>query len=132
MAPGIPHPHRRQQKVETDDPIDHELPGEHWRPHFEQAMRETFSHYVGPPVPFEDANPHECCEAVWSVFGIEVTPAGLAAATDEQVAAIAQEFAQLGNGEAPPVGCIRQAIADTLARWPVGSLGEHPEPRDTP
>jgi hypothetical protein len=98
--------------------------GEDWRPDFEQAMGETFGWYVRPQVPFEEASPHNCCEAVWSVLGTEVTPRGLAVATDEQVAAIAQAFARLGEGGAPPAARIRQAIADTLALWPVGSLGE--------
>jgi hypothetical protein len=36
--------------------------GEHWRPDFEQALGETFGDFVSPPVSFEDASPHECCE----------------------------------------------------------------------
>ena len=39
--------------------------GEDWRPDFEQALGETFGDYVSPPVPFEDASPHECCEVVY-------------------------------------------------------------------
>ena len=39
---------------------------EDWRPDFEQALGETFGDYVSPPVPFEDASPHECCEVVWA------------------------------------------------------------------
>jgi hypothetical protein len=101
-------------------------PGEQWRPDFEQAMGETFGWYVRPQAPFDEASPHNCCEAVWSVLGAEVTPAGLAAATPEQVAAIARAFARLGDGEAPPVERIRQAIADTLARWPWGRSASRP------
>jgi len=33
--------------------------GEDWRPDFEQALGETFGDYVSPPVPFEDASPHD-------------------------------------------------------------------------
>lgn len=49
--------------------------GEDWRPDFEQAVGETFGEFVSPPVPFEDASPHECCEVVWAVAGRRVTPA---------------------------------------------------------
>ncbi len=49
-----------------------------WRPDFEQALGESFGEAVCPPVPFEDASPHECCEVVWAVAGADVTPTMLA------------------------------------------------------
>jgi hypothetical protein len=98
--------------------------GEDWRPDFEQALGETFGDYVSPPVPFEDASPHECCEVVWAVVGRNVTPARLAALDDNQVSNLARKFGEYFECDAPTVEQIREAIAKTLARWPVGSLGE--------
>ena len=98
--------------------------GEKWRPEFEQAMGETFSESVSPPVPFEDASAHECCEVIWSVAGVAVTPRTLAALSDGQIAALSQRFGEYFGTEAPAVARIRDAIDRTLARWPVGSLGE--------
>jgi hypothetical protein len=94
---------------------------------FEQALGETFSEHVCPPVPFEDASPHECCEVVWSVVGDDVTPARLAALTRAEIASLAKEFGDYFESDAPAVKQVKEAIAQTLARWPVGSLGEKVE-----
>ena len=94
------------------------------RPDFEQAMGETFSTFVCPPVPFEDASAHECCEVVWSVVGRTVTPSDLAALTSTQITALSKQFGEYFGSQSPSVEQIQDAIADTLARWPVGSLGE--------
>jgi hypothetical protein len=101
--------------------------GEAWRPDFEQALGETFGEFVSPPVPFEDASPHECCEVVWAVAGRGVTPARLAALDDGQVSELARKFGEYFECDAPTVERVRDAIAHTLARWPVGSLGERGE-----
>ena len=101
--------------------------GEQWRSDFEQALGETFAEFVSPPVPFEDASSHECCEVAWSVAGRDVTPARLAHLRREQVAALARKFGEYFGGEAPTVDQVRDAIAATLARWPVGFLGESGE-----
>jgi hypothetical protein len=95
-----------------------------WRPDFEQALGETFSAFVSPPLPFEDATPHECCEVVWLVAGRDVTPARLAALTQPEVVTLARKFGEYFESDAPSVQQIKDAIAETLARWPVGSLGE--------
>jgi len=100
--------------------------GEEWRNDFEQAMGESFGEWVSPPVPFEDASPHECCEVVWSVAGHDVTPAVLAGLDEPTVAALAREFGEHFGCEPPSVAQVREAIGHTLARWPVGSLGETP------
>jgi hypothetical protein len=99
--------------------------GEEWRPDFEQAMGETFGEFVCPPVPFEDTSPHECCEVVWEVAGRNVTPTDLAALSEGQIADLCRRFSAYFNCEPPAVEQIRDAIAHTLARWPVGSLGEN-------
>jgi hypothetical protein len=94
------------------------------RPDFEQALGEEFGEAVSPPVPFEDASPHECREVVCEVLGDDVTPTRLATATDTEVAEIARLFGEFGECKAPTARKIRTAVAQTLARWPVGSLGE--------
>ncbi len=98
--------------------------GEDWRPDFEQAMGKTFGEFVCPPVPFEDATPHECCEVVWSVAGTNVTPTDLAALTEAQLVVLSQKFGEYFASPSPSVEQIKEAIAHTLARWPAGSLGE--------
>ena len=97
---------------------------ENWRPDFEQAMGETFGEFVSPRVPFDDASSHECCEVVWAVVGDSVTPAQLAALTAAEVSALAGKFGEYFECDSPTVEQVKNAIAQTLARWPVGSLGE--------
>jgi hypothetical protein len=98
--------------------------GEDWRPDFEQAMGETFGEAITPPVPFESASAHECCEVIWAQLGNKVTPRSLTQLADEQIAGLSQKFGEYFECNAPPVEKIRDAIARTLARWPIGSLGE--------
>jgi hypothetical protein len=97
---------------------------EQLRADFETAMGETFGESVSPPVEFEDASPHECCEVVWKVVGRNVTPRMLAELTDEQVFALSKKFGEYFETDSPTVERIKEAIRRTLARWPVGSLGE--------
>ncbi len=103
-----------------------------WRPDFEQALGETFGDSVCPPVPFYDASPHECCEAVWSFAGRDVTPARLDALTADQVAGLARSFGVYFACDPPTVEQVKHAIARTLARWPVESLDEQREPDGLP
>jgi hypothetical protein len=91
-------------------------------------LGETFGDYVSPPVPFEDASPPECCEVVWAVAGRDVTPARLAALSEKQVSSLARKFGEYFECDSPTVEQVRDAIAHTLARCPVGSLGEPAEP----
>ena len=95
-----------------------------WRAAFEQALGETFGEYVSPPVPFEDASPHECCEVVWHVVGCNVTPETLAAIGDAKIEELARSFGEDFECDPPTADQIRNAISQTLARWPVGSLGK--------
>ena len=87
-------------------------------------MGESFGEFVSPPVPFDVASPHECCEVVWSVAGYEVNPAQLAALNEAQLVTLAKKFGEYFESDAPTVEQVKDAIADTLARWPVGSLDE--------
>jgi hypothetical protein len=98
--------------------------GEEWRPDFETGMGEIFGGFVSPPVPFADASPHECCEVIWLVAGSDVTPRSLAALQDAQIVALSQKFGEYFGCQSPSVDKIKEAIAETLAAWPVGSLGE--------
>ncbi len=91
---------------------------------FEQAMGESFGQFVSPPVPFEDASPHECCEVVWGVAGRNVTPADLSALAKFRVVELSFGFGTYFDCDPPAVEQIQSAIANTLVRWPVGSLGE--------
>ena len=97
--------------------------GEDWRPDFEQAMGETFGEAITPPLILE-AHRHQCCEVIWSFLGNKVTPRSLTLLTDEQIVTLSHKFGEYFDCESPPVEKIREAIARTLARWPIGSLDE--------
>ncbi len=95
------------------------------RSDFNQAFGESFGESVSPPIPFENASPHECCEALWAVLGTNITPTQLAQLSPETIAAIAHQFGEYFECEAPTVEQIENAIAQTLFRWPIGSLDEN-------
>ena len=95
------------------------------RTEFEQALGETFGEFVSPPVPFEDASPHECCEVIWHVVGDDVTPAMLAALNDTKIEELAKSFGEDFECDPPTVDQIRDAISHTLARWPIRSLDKN-------
>jgi hypothetical protein len=98
---------------------------------FEQAMGEEFSEFVSPPVSREDGSPHECCEAIWKVLGRKVTPSTLDSLQYAQMVALSESFGRYFETDAPSVERIKDAIAGTLARWPVGSLGEKRETHES-
>ena len=94
------------------------------RPDFEQAMGESFGDHLCPPVRFEDASAHECCEVLWRSVGRDVTPAKLASLENEQISELSKMFGRYFESEPPTTEQIRAAITATLRRWPVGALGE--------
>jgi hypothetical protein len=98
--------------------------GEQRRADFEQAVGECFAECVSPPVPFEDVSAHECCEPVWAVAGRHVTPRSLASLTEDQIDSLSKKIGDWFNSPAPAVEQVREAIARTLTRWPIGSLGD--------
>lgn len=64
---------------------------------FEQAMGEEFAECLTPPLPFEDASAHECCEVIWKVLGNEVDPDRLAVLSADDIAALAAGFISRSN-----------------------------------
>lgn len=94
------------------------------RQDFEQALGESFGECVSPPVPFEDASPHECCEVIWAAIGVDVTPTQLSELSEAEIASLAMQFGKYFEVESPAPKQIKAAIERTLARWPIGSLGE--------
>ncbi len=91
------------------------------RQDFDQAMGESFASFVSPPVQWEDASPHECCEAIWTVLGFDVTPELLASLNNEKIEDIRIAFGTYFECEQPTTQNIIDAIAATLSRWPIGS-----------
>ncbi len=87
-------------------------------------MGEEFGNLVSPPVPFLEASPQECCEAIWRVLGENVTPTILAKLNQSGYQSIAVSFGEWFECEAPPTMQIAEAVARTLSRWPPGSLNE--------
>jgi hypothetical protein len=61
---------------------------------------------------------------VWSVAGRDVTPVRLATLTQPQVVELARKFGEYFESDAPSADQTNDAIAQTLASWPVGSLDE--------
>ena len=90
---------------------------------FLTAMGESFAEAVCPPVPWDEASPHECCQAIWSVLSRRVTPDSLGSLNDDNIGALAEAFAKHFESAPPSRAQVRRAVAATLARWPVGSLG---------
>jgi hypothetical protein len=86
---------------------------------FVTALGEEFCETLGPIVGFETISPHASYEVFRRVFREDPSPQFLAALTDEQWerlrAGWEEYFGQCGIAAAP----IRQAVARTLARWPV-------------
>jgi len=93
------------------------------RADFLVAMGESFGDHVVPPIAWERASPHECCEAISSCLGDDVTPTVLASLDDEGVVRLARAFGEYFESPEPSPEQIRSAIRSTLSRWPVGSLG---------
>lgn len=91
---------------------------------FEAALGESFGEHVSPPVPFEDASAHECCEVIRLVLGNTITPERLAKLDGSEVFALAHRFGEYFECEPPSDAQVRASISRTLARWPIGSLGE--------
>ena len=99
------------------------MASESWRADFERAMGECFGEAVSPPVPFDEASPHECCEVIWEVIGRDVTPAALQALSEARLEELAIAFGRYFECEAPSAEQVRTGISRTLARWPVDSSG---------
>jgi hypothetical protein len=99
-------------------------PDDQKRDDFIVAMGESFSDSICPPVPNEEASPHECCNAVCSVLGRNVTPTTLARLSEVRLVALAIGIGEYFECEAPREEQVEDAIARTLDRWPAGSLGE--------
>ena len=91
------------------------------RKDFEQAMGEEFAECVSPPVPFEDASAHECCEVIWDQIGADISPRVLAALTAEQIEQLRNAFGRYFECDSPSLSQIKAAIAATIARWPIDS-----------
>lgn len=77
---------------------------------FETAMGETFGECVSPPIPFEEADIHECCEVMWSILGADITPTTLSLLTEDQMEGLRQEFGTYFASEAPTMEQIQKAI----------------------
>ena len=72
------------------------------------------------PATFEDASPHECCEAVRDVLGPEAAPPVLAALDENGLRRLAGALGAWFGVEPPALPKVRQAVGRTLARWPAG------------
>ena len=94
------------------------------RPDFEQSVGETFGDFICPPVPFEDASAHECCEVIKEVFGDGVSSENFASVDDEDIFRLAAAFGRYFDVEPPSAEQVRNAVRQIAKRWPPGSLHE--------
>ena len=85
---------------------------------FLSALGEELAEAVSPPVPFEDASPHECCEAARGVLGPEAAPQVLAALDEDGLRCLADALGAWFEVEPPALPRVRRAVERTLARWP--------------
>lgn len=85
-------------------------------PDFIVAIGESFSDNISPPVPGDDASPHECCEVVISVLGGTLDVSDFACITTNQVTALAQRFGEYFDCDCPSDSQIRYAIEALLTR----------------
>jgi hypothetical protein len=74
----------------------------------------------------------DCWDIVCQAAGDEVTPARLAALTPADLRRLAAAFGEYFDSAAPSVRQVKAAVSATLARWPIGSLGERAEPSAGP
>jgi hypothetical protein len=93
---------------------------------FWAALGEEFSQAVCPPVAFEDASPHECCEPLRQVLGPIATPKGLAALSESDLHGLASAFGAHFETPPPSLEPLRRAVEGVLARWPVQEWREEP------
>lgn len=92
------------------------------REHFLLAMGEEFGATVSPPVPFLEAEPGECCKAIYLALGRNVTPTTLAELSPADYIRISEAFSRWFDCDPPPTMQIAEALARTLARCPAGSV----------
>jgi hypothetical protein len=102
------------------------------RSEFMQAVGECFADCVCPPVPGGNMFVADCWDVVCEAAGPDVTPARLAALTRADLERLRKGFGAYFDCTAPSLRQVKAAITVSLARWPVGSLGETAEPGATP
>ena len=88
-------------------------------------MGESFGQRISPPVPAEDASPQACCEVTQNTLGHNLTPSDLASLLESELQVLADEFTDYFEVDGINLEQLEAVVADTLARWPVGSLGEN-------
>ena len=94
------------------------------RADFLTAIGEAFGDAVCPPIPEDEASPHQCCDVILTVLGPDISPATFASVTDSEVHALAGAFGSYFETMAPTTQQIRSAISRLLFRRPPGSYGE--------
>ena len=85
---------------------------------FLSAVGEELGEAVVPPVAFEDASSHECCEVVISVLGNHIEPRDIANLSKVDLVRLAEGFSAYFGCDAPHVDKIRKAVSRIMIRWP--------------
>ena len=101
------------------DPSERDRLGE-----FMQAVGESFADCVCPPVPHDNMFVADCWDIVCKQVGDEVTPWRLATLTRADLERLRKAFGSYFECNPPSLAQVKSAVKVSLARWPVGSLGE--------
>jgi hypothetical protein len=89
-----------------------------------QAVGESFADCVCPPVPCGNMFVADCWDIVCEQLVDEVTPSRLAALTRSDLERVRKAFGSYFECNPPSLAQVKAAVKVSLARWPVGSLGE--------
>jgi hypothetical protein len=99
---------------------------------FMQAVGESYADCVCPPVPHGNMFVPDCWDVLCDAVGVEVTPARLAALTSADLDRLRTALGSYFQCDPPSLRQVKAAVKVSLARWPVGSLGEPAEPGASP
>lgn len=92
-----------------------------------QGVGESFADCICPPVPHGNMFVADCWDIVCEQVGDEVTPSRLAALTRTELERLRKAFGSYFECSPPSLAQVKAAVKMSLARWPVGSLGDSAE-----
>jgi hypothetical protein len=118
----VPQAARQQSRV-----FGHEASMDRRQGDFMQAVGESFADCVCPPVPHGNMFVADCWDIVCEQVGDGVTPTRLASLVRADLERLRKAFGSYFECDPPSLTQVKEAIRVSLARWPVGSLGESAE-----
>ena len=99
---------------------------------FMQAVGESFADCVCPPVPRDDIYIAASWDIICKQLDDKVTPSRFATLNRADFERLRKAFGEYFECKPPSLAQVKLAVQVSLARWPVGSLGETAEPKAAP